>query len=383
MKKVTIIFNFVGNFDKIGGGTSHRYEIIKYFKDYTFKVFCLNQKKISHRFINTEIIDYFKFLLKLTHYNNRFSRSKLLNLFVELLIWAKQLNFFKKGEYDIFHLHGVSFFKNLKSADSLLSSFGLELYKYFINYSKIKKSKLITIHNLLNDKLYNYFIKQFDNIICVDQNIYSYVTEYCKKNNYKKNIWYLANSLDIRLFKPSINNDTSFIVGFVGRIAPTVDINIVNQVIENLPEDIMLNLAVSGDIELLSIPKDKKNIIVNKDLAQENMPQFYNKLDLVINPILHDAVSRVTLEAMACGVPVMMYKYDDRSQYFNNENGIDINRSIDDVIRKVNFYKNNKDILELMSKNARKTIVDNYSNEVLMPKLRSIYEGLIYEAKRN
>lgn len=68
---------------------------------------------------------------------------------------------------------------------------------------------------------------------------------------------------------------------------------------------------MSGNVELLNLPNNS-NIEVYKDFSQKEMPNFNNKLDLLINPILHNALTRVTMELMSCEVPVMMYNFKKR-----------------------------------------------------------------------
>ena len=313
---------------------------------------------------------------------NMIYKSKLIKLlngiYHEIHLHNSKKALINNIDYDIFHLHGFILYNYLYIVHSKLK---IPLYKSLARFDMFK-NRILTVHNLLSSKtsLIANLISQFDHIICVDKHIYNYIINLSQLHKHnKKNIVFLPNSIDTELFIKTNIIKSKFSIGFVGRLVPTMNIQLINDLIQNIPENINFKLAVSGDLKPLSMPKgDNKKITILRDLTQDKMPDFYNQLDLVVNPILHGGISRVTLEAMACGVPVMMYNPSGRSEHFNKKNCIEIKPNIKEVIQTISFYKDNKELLNKISANTRKVIINNYSNEKILPILKSIYEEIVF-----
>jgi glycosyltransferase involved in cell wall biosynthesis len=294
-----------------------------------------------------------------------------------------KFNYLKKSDFDIFNIHGVSYYSFLRNLNKWTH---LKIYQKLLDFSFIKQPKLLTLHNChpmyTKDKIivdtYNHYIDQFDNIICVDKHIYNYTKEYCINNQQNnKRIWFIPNSIDTDLYCHKNDRAEKFTIGFAGRIASTSDIDMLNQLIKKIPDNIRFKLAFSGDLSLINIPENKNNIRIFQNLSQNEMTDFYNSVNILFNPILHKAISRVTMEAMSCEVPVMMYNYRNRSEFFNEENGIEIKPNVESIVSIIDYYSKNSSILKDMGRDARKTITEHYSNDVIMPQLKEIYEALI------
>ena len=76
------------------------------------------------------------------------------------------------------------------------------------------------------------------------------------------------------------------------------------------------------------------------------------------------------LEAMACGAPIVASSTEPVLEFVKDgENGILFDfYDIDEQVRKVEFALDNKDLMQPLRENARKTIVENYNINDLLPK---------------
>lgn len=290
----------------------------------------------------------------------------------------------KKERYHILHVHGVVFYNALLKLNHIASK---DIYQRIVDFSSVRGRKLLTLHNFFpdftKDKIvidaYNHYIDQFDNIICVDKHIYDYCVQYCKKKNYKKKIWFIPNSIDTEKFFYAAPKDTQRLrIGFVGRLARTVDSNMINQLIANLPKDMKFYIVVSGDLDLVKIPKYVEDRVKAFSIVpQPEMPEYYQNIDILFNPVVHKGVTRVTLEAMSCGRPVVMYKLGDRYPVVNGKTGYLIDQNIVAIIDILKNVSRKQNLLENLGLNARLIIEKEFSNKVVLPRIRSIYEILL------
>ena len=112
------------------------------------------------------------------------------------------------------------------------------------------------------------------------------------------------------------------------------------------------------------------------DISKNQMSQFYNECDIILNTIKHSATSLVTIEAMSCGKPVIMLYDKDRIFIKEYNLGFLISENMREIINLINRLDLDRDILLDYGDNARKYVEKNYSNEILMKNLESIYKAV-------
>ena len=104
-------------------------------------------------------------------------------------------------------------------------------------------------------------------------------------------------------------------------------------------------------MNLLNIPDSKLNQIrIFKDISSQMMPSFYHGIHILLNPVLHKAMTYVTLEAMACGRPVIMYNLNDNETPKDNIDGFIINRDIKELLDLLSHLSNNTSIISKIGK---------------------------------
>jgi len=245
--------------------------------------------------------------------------------------------------------------------------------------------KILTVHGLsclmTDDPLIKEqeltFINQFENIICVDQRLY----EFFKDNLEQKRIWLVPNSIDTKKFKfTPLSHDKNLRVGFIGRLEKSRGISLLYDFIDNLPSYAEVHVLGAGNS--IAIKKFQSRVDVTKihfetNISYEDVHAFYRKFDVLLNPVIAEGISRVTLEAMSSGRPVIMLDKGNRYPVINKETGYLINDDIEELLNLLRYIHENEDELKAVAKNARVIVEKEYDNSVIIPKIGDIYGDII------
>jgi glycosyltransferase involved in cell wall biosynthesis len=106
--------------------------------------------------------------------------------------------------------------------------------------------------------------------------------------------------------------DKTLAVGIIGRLAPVKNhvfaLEIFVQVIKREPD---ARLFIIGDGELRQMLKEKADALgISEQVvftgAVTNMPAWYQALDVVLIPSLHEGLPMIAVEAQAAGLPVLL-----------------------------------------------------------------------------
>ena len=92
------------------------------------------------------------------------------------------------------------------------------------------------------------------------------------------------------------------------------------------------------------------------------MADIYNQMDVFIVASEEDGTPNPALEAAACGRPIISNRIGNMPEFIKDGyNGFIVGLNIDEYIDKLNYFKNNRDKMIEMGKNARKTVEENWT----------------------
>lgn len=373
---------------KLGGGPIYINTLIKNLPDYNHQV--VTQAVRNHpsreNLSDNLLVNRFPSQpqTKLSILKNNKIYGYLGGLFRELQCLRLRMKYLRRSDFDFFFLLGLPMYSKVHRFRNIMK---IDLHRHFVDYSFITKPKLMILCNLPQDfdkkpgvtEAYNHYIDQFENIICLDKHIYDYCMDYISSTNISKNVWFIPIPINTRIFsfKP-FHFKGMLKVGFAGRLANTVDLEMINWFLSNMPSNMVFHLAVTGDINLIKIPNNVgKRVKLLTDVSPENMPSFYHDIHILFNPTLHKGVPTVSLEAMACGRPVIMYNIGNKYLPDNGENGFLINQDKQQFIALLSELAENPEHLKKVGSQASVYIQEKCSTEVIIPQIKQIVDHLL------
>lgn len=124
----------------------------------------------------------------------------------------------------------------------------------------------------------------------------------------------------------------------------------------------------------LSIPARSLGYINNDKM----MALLYNAADVTIVPSLSENLSNTIMESLSCGTPVAAFKIGGNSDMIEHkQNGyLAKEKDSEDLAKGIEWcLEHNVD--GLLSKNARKKVLDNYSIDIVSKQYKQLYESLV------
>lgn len=182
------------------------------------------------------------------------------------------------------------------------------------------------------------------------------------------------NAIDGRLFRPIDKkiarkefgfNNKDFIVSFVGSFDERKGISRLERAIDSFNGEVKLAAAGKGKLKPTS-----RNCIWNKPVDHRNLPAFYSASDIFVLPTRNEGCCNAIIEALGCGKPVVSSDRSFNYDILNKSNAILINPdNINDIANAITTLKNNRSMMETLSKNAittsRHLSIENRASNII------------------
>ena len=196
---------------------------------------------------------------------------------------------------------------------------------------------------------------------------------------------YLSNGVDIKKFKPAKDSEKirlrekygletdKFTILHVGHISEKRNLEILAK-IKNMNNNFQI-LIVSGKylgidkIILENLKKSGCNVLIN---YYPNIEEIYALSDCYVFPVLWGNTINIPLtilEAMATNLPVVSLDYPTLTIF--NQKGLYLAENTQDILKEIKNLKNDLDS-DLKVRNREKVL--NFSWEIIVQKLESVYE---------
>lgn len=262
------------------------------------------------------------------------------------------------------------------------------------------------------DKLYNKLlftelesIKYNSDIIAVDERIKEHILSILKRNldliKKSSNVIAISNFTNTDIFSPCTSNNTinlkdyyisesDFVIICVRRLVEKNGVYFAVQAMKYIPENIQIKMLIVGDgpersrIEKLIAENGLYNrVSLVGAINNEEMPGLYSKCNIALVPSitvngLQEATSISAIESMSCGIPTIASNIGGLTELITNyDNGILVTeRNSKEIAKAICELHNNPDLMDRISINSRKYIVNNHSHIAVSKKYLDVFKSV-------
>jgi len=206
-----------------------------------------------------------------------------------------------------------------------------------------------------------------------------------KKINSILKIKIIYNGIDTAKFKPLKKQptDTLKIICPARLIKRKGQDILINSVSKLKKEDIKIKVDFIGEGDekgnyVKSVKKYKleENIIFSGYIAGEKMPQKYGEADIFVLASYNEGMSNAMLEAMACGLPVIVTDVGGTEELVDKNNGFVFKPGDNAALTKIlKHISENKEIINKLGQNSRKK-AENFKWENIAKEYLHLFEDI-------
>ncbi len=183
-----------------------------------------------------------------------------------------------------------------------------------------------------------------------------------------QNTYVIPNAVDLSLFTTASNRpDRPFTVGFAG--------NVFGAGMEYKGYKYFMQAAImlAPEVEI------KTNLHAHSQVPHDEMPEkFYHKIDCLILPSMGEGCSNVVMEALACGVPVLLTKVGYHGEMLiDGENCLFIERDIESIRQAILKLKNDPELQKRLSENGRAFATQHHDIHDIAEKYDRVFQNLL------
>ena len=292
---------------------------------------------------------------------------------------------------DIVHLHSVWQHQNIilgRYLKSINKPYVVTIHSG-LTEDRIKQSNYYT--KLLYHKLFQKYI--FDNasgIHAITREEISDISKY----TVNKNIFFVPNGVDTQQYKlkeksyefdNNINKKYRF--GYLGRFGEEKNIKNLILAINNLSGNIKKSIEcvligpIDKDAKKLQELTKKLNldevVIFAGPLYNEEKLEKLESLDFYIHPAYSDVVSIAAMEAMACGLPLVITRTSQVSYYYNSGAFLMMEPNVNEIRKTILEMLENKSNWNEMSKSSIKNVEDFFNWDNVVKMMTKEYERIL------
>ncbi|MFC1850241.1 glycosyltransferase [candidate division CSSED10-310 bacterium] len=177
-----------------------------------------------------------------------------------------------------------------------------------------------------------------------------------------------------------------FVLLFAGRLHPGKGIDLILKALQKMRAEniVFIILGHTEEINYVNYLRSlvdnlpSESVIWQTAVPREEMWDFYHAANLFVLPSDHENFSFGSVEAMACGLPILISRNVALwREVQSNEAGFIIHQNVDeiaDIIRKSSL---NKDKLSQMAQNARKLAEEHYSIDSVTRQMIQAYHDIV------
>ena len=221
------------------------------------------------------------------------------------------------------------------------------------------------------------------------------IINYLKGQNYRAELVYIPNGVDIEKFRPQISLNTGnnrFTFLFVGKLTKTKGLAYLLDAFNRLSENnkfidlLLIGGGASSTVKYFTEKsKENKNIHFLGIKSADEIKNYYMSCDIFIMPSLSEGFGIANLEAMACGKPVISTRVGGIVDVVvDGETGLLVNpANVNELYLAMEKFLDNPGMVIKMGGMARKRVVENFSWNIVAEKLHNAYASILSYEKQS
>jgi len=218
-----------------------------------------------------------------------------------------------------------------------------------------------------------------DAVVCVSEDT---------KKNLEKTFGYadarvIHNGVDVDLFSPKdIDRQTlnlpenKTVLLFAGNLSRRKGADLLPSIMKMLGDDFIL-LTTSGNRN-----QSQNTIPHSRDLGHLNLQQLidaYNLCDIFLLPSRLEGLSLATLEAMACGKPVVAFNCSSFPELVVDGKGgfLPEKDNVEETVERIRYLSREPDLVQKMGSFNRKRVLENFTLSRMTGDYLKLYQSLL------
>jgi len=298
-------------------------------------------------------------------------------------------------KFDLVHIHEIwhhPHFAGYKAAKYLKKPFIIsirgELEPWCLNHKALKKK----IYSILIQKK---ILREATALHALTKEEVKNISKFV--NN--KNIFNIPNGLNLEEFNnlpPQKDIENLYpdlkgkkVILFFGRIHPKKGLDILAKSFSTFAKDREnVRLVIAGPDEngykskIKSILKNEdilNKVIFTGMLSGNTKLAVLNRANIFVLPSYSEGFSMAVLEAMACGLPVIITGKCNFPEVEKNKAGIIINGDVNPLAKALDNLLNNPYLCKEMGENGRKLVREKFTWDKIANQMINLYEKIIYK----
>ena len=179
-----------------------------------------------------------------------------------------------------------------------------------------------------------------------------------------QDVFYVPNGVDEELFRPirEVGSNKELVAGHVGKKTSVKG-----------QKAFIIPAIEKSKLESFTHFNIWSNMIPFEDMYKE-----YQKMDFMLVASQEDGTPNPALEAMACGRPVISNRIGNMPEIIKDGyNGFLVEKNVDAYVEKIEYFKNNRDELIRMGRNARKSILNGWTWKEQSENYRTMFRTIL------
>jgi glycosyltransferase involved in cell wall biosynthesis len=207
----------------------------------------------------------------------------------------------------------------------------------------------------------------------------------CFKKHYShvqidKLLYYLPDDSHDKIMERDV-----FRIGIIGLIYPRKAQDIFVKAIEKIPaekkKDVSFEIVgkyIEPIIDMDKVLKHNPQIKYIEEMSQQDLKDYFTKLDLLVCPSRDDPMPVVVTQAMQNGIPCIVSDQVGQEEYIaDGINGfVFMSENIDELAEKIEYCLDNRDELYDVGKKSRKIYYDYFSEYAMQQNLQRIIDSI-------